>query len=83
MRTICQLVDRYEHARQIKEKQDEYCSKAFADEWEGLGEFPEDLQWEALVDTLRGKVKVNMLPSTKTVLSGKYSYRFRRIVMKP
>ncbi|EIN11328.1 composite domain of metallo-dependent hydrolase [Punctularia strigosozonata HHB-11173 SS5] len=48
----------YNHARQIKEKQDAYCEKAFAGEWNGLGEFPEDLQWEALVDVLRNKVKV-------------------------
>jgi hypothetical protein len=42
----------------IKESQDAYCSKAIAGQWEGLGEFPEDLQWEALVDVLRGRVKV-------------------------
>lgn len=66
MRTL-QLVDSYEHARQIKNKQDDYCSKVFADEWEGLGEFPEELQWEALVDILRGKVKVNTLLGTKAV----------------
>ncbi|KAF8438173.1 hypothetical protein L210DRAFT_3482342 [Boletus edulis BED1] len=58
MDTVWSYREAYEHARQIKDKQDEYCSKAFADEWEGLGEFPEDLQWEALVDVLRGKVKV-------------------------
>ncbi len=48
----------YDTARKIKESQDEYCSKAIAGQWEGLGEFPEDLQWEALVDVLRGRVKV-------------------------
>ncbi|KAH0826552.1 hypothetical protein J3R83DRAFT_4906 [Lanmaoa asiatica] len=58
MDTVWSYREAYEHARQLKDKQDEYCSKAFADEWEGLGEFPEDLQWEALVDILRGKVKV-------------------------
>lgn len=30
-----------------------------AGKFEGLGEFPDDLQWEALVDVLRGRVKVN------------------------
>ncbi len=25
----------------------------------GLGQYPEDLQWEALVDVLRGRVKVS------------------------
>jgi hypothetical protein len=48
----------YNKARKIKKSQDEYCSKAIAGQWEGLGEFPEDLQWEALVDVLRGRVKV-------------------------
>ncbi|KAH9935457.1 composite domain of metallo-dependent hydrolase [Fomitopsis serialis] len=49
----------YEKARQIKVSQDEYCAKATAGEWTGLGAFPEDLQWEALVDVLRGRVKVH------------------------
>ncbi|KAJ6572056.1 carbohydrate esterase family 9 protein [Mycena capillaripes] len=48
----------YNTARLIKEKQDAYCAKALAGEWNGLGDFPEDLQWEALVDVLRGRVKV-------------------------
>ncbi|OCH88874.1 carbohydrate esterase family 9 protein [Obba rivulosa] len=48
----------YDKARQIKEAQDDYCVKAKAGEWAGLGKFPEDLQWEALVDVLRGRVKV-------------------------
>ncbi|KAJ7098293.1 carbohydrate esterase family 9 protein [Mycena epipterygia] len=48
----------YNTARIIKEKQDAYCAKALAGQWTGLGDFPEDLQWEALVDVLRGRVKV-------------------------
>ncbi|EPQ57395.1 carbohydrate esterase family 9 protein [Gloeophyllum trabeum ATCC 11539] len=48
----------YEHARQIKEQQDAYCAKAEKGLWDGLGAFPEDLQWEALVDVLRGRVKI-------------------------
>lgn len=52
----------YEKARQIKQTQDEFCSKAVRGEWAGLGEFPEDLQWEALVDVLRGRVKVGFWP---------------------
>ncbi|KAJ7150973.1 carbohydrate esterase family 9 protein [Mycena crocata] len=48
----------YNTARLVKDKQDEYCAKALAGEWTGLGEFPEELQWEALVDVLRGRVKV-------------------------
>ncbi|KAF9061078.1 hypothetical protein BDP27DRAFT_1338711 [Rhodocollybia butyracea] len=45
-------------ARKIKVKQDDYCAKAVSGQWDGLGDFPEDLQWEALVDVLRGKVKI-------------------------
>ena len=48
----------YDKARQIKEAQDEFCAKAEAGHWDDLGKFPEDLQWEALVDVLRGRVKV-------------------------
>jgi hypothetical protein len=54
-------VCRYEHARTIKNAQDQYCSKALAGQWTGLGEFPSELAWEALVDVLRGKVKVVFL----------------------
>lgn len=42
-------------------QQDEYCSKVEAGDLQGLGDFPEDLQWESLVDVLRGKVKVRDL----------------------
>ncbi|KAH9176445.1 carbohydrate esterase family 9 protein [Lactarius sanguifluus] len=48
----------YDRARQIKKEQDAYCEQAFSGRWSNLGEFPEDLQWEALVDVLRGRVKV-------------------------
>lgn len=49
---------RYDSARSIKEKQDDYCRRALRGQWKNLGEFPEDLKWEALVDVLRGRVKV-------------------------
>jgi len=45
----------------MKVQQDEYCSRALAHNWHNLGEFPEVLKWEALVDVLRGKVKVRRL----------------------
>ncbi|KAI0949512.1 hypothetical protein AcW1_009102 [Taiwanofungus camphoratus] len=50
----------YNKAREIKTAQDEYCSKALAGDWNVLEaqQFPDDLQWEALVDILRGRVKV-------------------------
>lgn len=57
---ICSPVhDRYDKARQIKEAQDEYCAKAKRGDWYELGAYPEDFQWEALVDVLRGRVKVH------------------------
>ncbi|KAF8893823.1 carbohydrate esterase family 9 protein [Infundibulicybe gibba] len=49
----------YNTARKLQQAQDEYCSLAVSGKWNGLGEFPEDLQWEALVDVVRGRVKVN------------------------
>lgn len=49
----------YDEARKIKEKQDDYCAKVVTDQWKGLGDFPEDLRLEALVDVLRGRVKVH------------------------
>ncbi|KAJ7116414.1 carbohydrate esterase family 9 protein [Mycena epipterygia] len=60
MDTIYAFRDAYNTASLIKKQQDEYCSKALANEWEGLGEFPENLQWEALVDVVRGRVKVQI-----------------------
>lgn len=50
----------YDTARKIKNSQDDYCHKALAGDWHAIKgeEFPESLQWEALVDVLRGRVKV-------------------------
>ncbi|KAF9566706.1 carbohydrate esterase family 9 protein [Agrocybe pediades] len=59
MDTIWAFRQGYETARKIKVKQDEYCAKALDGQWQNLGDFPEDLQWEALVDVLRGRVKVH------------------------
>ncbi|KAF9501563.1 carbohydrate esterase family 9 protein [Pleurotus eryngii] len=60
MDTIWAFRESYNKAQGIKEKQDAYCARASKNEWAGLGDFPEDLQWEALVDVLRGRVKVNI-----------------------
>ncbi|KAF8663419.1 hypothetical protein AX16_000991 [Volvariella volvacea WC 439] len=50
----------YHEAQKIKKDQDDYCAKAEAGLWESLtGSFPQSLQWEALVDVLRGRVKVS------------------------
>ena len=45
----------------MKDDQDAFCQKVEAEEWECLGDgkFPESLQWESLVDVLRGRVKVS------------------------
>ncbi|KAL1703300.1 hypothetical protein EV121DRAFT_281199 [Schizophyllum commune] len=60
MDTFWQFREAYDKARQIKEAQDDYCEAALAGEWDLVEgkPFPEELQWEALVDVLRGKVKV-------------------------
>ena len=58
MDTIWAFRQAYEKARQIKQAQDDFCAKAVRGEWAGLGEYPEELQWEAPVDVLRGRVKV-------------------------
>ncbi|KAL0056647.1 hypothetical protein AAF712_016747 [Marasmius tenuissimus] len=60
MDTIWSFRAAYEEARKLKEKQDAYCAKVEAGRWDLLqNEFPDDLQWEALVDVLRGKVKIH------------------------
>jgi hypothetical protein len=51
----------YEKASQIKASQDAYCAKAEAGLWSTIdGNFPESSQYEALVDVLRGRVKVRL-----------------------
>jgi hypothetical protein len=58
MDTIWSFRAIYNEARKIRDSQDAYCAAAQAGQWAGLGEFPTSLQYEALVDVLRGKVKV-------------------------
>ncbi|KZV84970.1 hypothetical protein EXIGLDRAFT_623616 [Exidia glandulosa HHB12029] len=61
MDSIWALRVAYNEARKVKERQDAYCAKVDAGLWRdvaALGEFPESLQWEALVDVLRGRVKI-------------------------
>ena len=50
----------YDTARQLKEKQDAFCDKALSGDWAGIESqtFPDDLQWEALADVIRGRVRV-------------------------
>jgi hypothetical protein len=50
----------YNEARKIRDAQDTFCAAAHAGTWDGRSAFPESLQWEALVDVLRGRVKVGV-----------------------
>ncbi|KAI0038899.1 carbohydrate esterase family 9 protein [Auriscalpium vulgare] len=58
MDTFWAFREAYNKAREIKNEQDAFCAKAVKGQWTGLGDFPENLQWEALVDVLRGRVRV-------------------------
>ncbi|KAF7364300.1 Composite domain of metallo-dependent hydrolase [Mycena sanguinolenta] len=46
----------YNEARKLRDAQDAFCAAP----WDGRSAFPEDLQWEALVDVLRGRVKLSV-----------------------
>lgn len=81
MDTIWSFRNAYETARLSKKKQDDFCEKALKGEWEGLGDFPEDLQWEALVDVLRGRVKVLIDYSRVIMMLTDYD-RFTTTAMK-
>ncbi|KAF8207208.1 hypothetical protein K438DRAFT_1714110 [Mycena galopus ATCC 62051] len=58
MDTVWSVRKAYDEARKLKNTQDQYCAKALAGQWAGLGDFPSELTLEALVDILRGKFKV-------------------------
>ncbi|KAL0577323.1 hypothetical protein V5O48_004679, partial [Marasmius crinis-equi] len=59
MDTIWAFREAYDKAAQVKKQQDNFCARVEAGDFEGLGEFPEDLKWEALVDVIRGRVNVH------------------------
>ncbi|KAJ7474692.1 hypothetical protein FB451DRAFT_274443 [Mycena latifolia] len=50
----------YNEARKIKDAQDAFCAAAENGLWDGKSPYPENFQWEALVDVLRGRVKVSV-----------------------
>ncbi|TCD63037.1 hypothetical protein EIP91_006073 [Steccherinum ochraceum] len=62
MDTIWQFREAYNKARELKDQQDQYCERVLKGDRELLesSPYPEDLQWEALVDVLRGRVKVQI-----------------------
>jgi len=48
----------YAKAHKIKKKQDQFCNNVLSGKWNAGSHYPEEMQWEALVDVLRGRVKV-------------------------
>ncbi|TFK48234.1 composite domain of metallo-dependent hydrolase [Heliocybe sulcata] len=60
MDTVWNFRQAYSQARALKSAQDAYCTAALSNDWHAINNkpFPEDLKWEALVDVLRGRVKV-------------------------
>lgn len=51
----------YNEARKIRDAQDAFCDRVKHGQAADEEAFPENLQWEALVDVLRGRVKVCVL----------------------
>ncbi|KAI0789155.1 carbohydrate esterase family 9 protein [Abortiporus biennis] len=61
MDTVWAFREAYNEAREIMFAQNSYCDKLGAGDWKVLEEpFPDSLQWESLVDVLRGRVKVQV-----------------------
>ncbi|KAI0690097.1 composite domain of metallo-dependent hydrolase [Cytidiella melzeri] len=62
MDTLWAFRNAYNTARKIKQAQDAYCAKVEAGKFDEVVDtpYPDDLQWEALVDVLRGRVKVQV-----------------------
>jgi imidazolonepropionase-like amidohydrolase len=54
----------YNEAKKVKDAQDAYCEMVEAEDWDSLDcqfdDFPKSLEWEALVDVLRGRVKLSI-----------------------
>ena len=54
----------YDKAKNIRDTEEALCARAAAGEWAALeaegAKFPEELQWESLVDALRGSIKVGL-----------------------
>ncbi|RPD74182.1 hypothetical protein L226DRAFT_535646 [Lentinus tigrinus ALCF2SS1-7] len=60
MDTVWAVRQAYDNARTLKNDQDSFCEKVLSGDWRSLGsqKYPENLQWQPLVDILRGKIKV-------------------------
>ncbi|KAF8640067.1 hypothetical protein AX17_001308 [Amanita inopinata Kibby_2008] len=60
MDTVWALRSAFNEARRIKNEQDAFCAKVEAGLWDSAEpHFPESLQWEMLIDVLRGRVKIS------------------------
>ncbi|EIW61570.1 composite domain of metallo-dependent hydrolase [Trametes versicolor FP-101664 SS1] len=61
MDTMWSFRSAYAEARKVRDAQDAFCARAEAGLWNEIQgqSYPEDLRWEALVDVLRGRVKVS------------------------
>ena len=60
MDAIWSFREAYNEARNVMSLQDSYCERAEAGLWNELsGDFPDSYKWEALVDVLRGRVRVS------------------------
>ncbi|KAF8826905.1 hypothetical protein HHX47_DHR5000901 [Lentinula edodes] len=69
----------YHEARRVMKLQDAFCAKAEAGLWEsGVDDFPENFQWEMLVDVLRGKVKTDqpVINSRELIDEARKAYHF-------
>ncbi|KAI9064852.1 composite domain of metallo-dependent hydrolase [Trametes sanguinea] len=62
MDTIWALRSAYAEARTVRDAQDAFCAQAESGLWDAVAgqSYPEDLRWDALVDVLRGRVKVSV-----------------------
>jgi hypothetical protein len=68
----------YDSARKLRDAQDAFCAKVESSSWDDLAgkTFPEDLQWESLVDVLRGRVKLSVHCYEAVDLDGIVRVRF-------
>jgi hypothetical protein len=68
----------YDIARKLRDAQDAFCAKVESNSWDDLAgkTFPEDLQWESLVDVLRGRVKLSVHCYEAVDLDGIVRVRF-------
>ncbi|CAE6444840.1 unnamed protein product [Rhizoctonia solani] len=62
MDSIWNFRQAYNRAREVLNKEGEYCASAQAGRWSEIQgkDFPEDLEYESLVDVLRGRTKVHV-----------------------